>query len=113
MNYPIERPIRLEVTDAKTFQFGKGTVNVLFETEPVACGLFTLERDAVGSVDVHERAVELLWVIKGTLEYRVGDEIFRVEAGSGMVIPPKHPHTVRNAGEGEAQVLWVFVPNDH
>jgi mannose-6-phosphate isomerase-like protein (cupin superfamily) len=113
MNYPIDRPIKLEISEAKTFTFGQGRVNVLFESEPVACGLFTLEPNGVGSVDVHDRAVELLWVLKGAMEYTAGGETFLVEAGSGMAIPPKLAHTVRNAGEGEAQVLWMFVPNDH
>jgi mannose-6-phosphate isomerase-like protein (cupin superfamily) len=113
MNLPVDRPTRLEITEARTFYFGQGKVNVLFETEPVACGLFTLEPNGVGSLDVHERAVELLWVLKGAMEYKAGDETFLVAAGSGLAIPPKLAHTVRNAGEGEAQVLWMFVPNDH
>src|SRR3990172_1564806 len=109
----LEHPRRLEPTAEKTFYFGQGRVNVLFETEPVACGLFTLEKDAVGSLDVHERAVELLWVLRGTLEYQVGQDRFVADAGSGLARPPPHPHTARNVGEGEAQVFWAFVPNDH
>lgn len=113
MTIPLDHPLRLEATPDKTFYFGQGKVNVLFETEPVACGLFTLEKDGVGSVDVHDRAVELLWVIKGQVEYQLGQDRFLLEAGSGLAIPPQLPHTVRNVGPEEAQVFWAFVPNDH
>jgi unsaturated pyranuronate lyase len=54
----------------------------------------------------HEQAGMLL---KGKLEFTLGDETRMVEAGAMFIIPPNVPHTV-TAIDGPAIVLDVFSP---
>jgi mannose-6-phosphate isomerase-like protein (cupin superfamily) len=112
MKTSLEHAQLLEPNRGDSFFFGQGKVDVLLELKRVSCGLFSLEEGNVGSVDVHDQAIEIVWVLKGTIEYKVIDESFSLESGSGLAIPPRCPHTVRNVGIGEALVFWAFIPND-
>jgi quercetin dioxygenase-like cupin family protein len=56
--------------------------------------------------------VELVYVLEGTLELRVGARIFVVGAGDTVTYSPRDPHTWRNpSSTDEAVVLWFSVPN--
>jgi transcriptional regulator with XRE-family HTH domain len=56
--------------------------------------------------------VELVYVLQGTLELRVGARVFEVGAGDTVTYSPRDPHTWRNPSEtNEAVVLWFSVPN--
>lgn len=58
--------------------------------------------------------VELVYVLAGCLELRVGEETFDLEAGDTLTYSPRDPHTWRNpSADAEAVVLWVAVPNPY
>lgn len=49
---------------------------------------------------LHEHAVEeVLRVLSGTAEFRVGEELATIQAGGGVIIPAGEPHGFRNSGE--------------
>ena len=61
------------------------TATVLFELDPGA------------ELPVHtDSAEELLIILQGTGEARVGDETGRVEKGQVALVPPMAPHGLRN-----------------
>ena len=63
----------------------------------------------------HE-ADELIVVLKGTLEARLGDEVREVGPDHTLVIPPNVPHGFTIVGPGDAQILAFFPiadPFDH
>jgi transcriptional regulator with XRE-family HTH domain len=58
--------------------------------------------------------VELVYVLAGTLELRVGGRTLGLRAGDTFTYSPREPHSWRNpSAEDEVVVLWFSVPNPH
>jgi transcriptional regulator with XRE-family HTH domain len=58
--------------------------------------------------------VELVYVLRGSLELRVGEETHVLEEGDTLSYSPRDPHTWRNPSEtDEAVVLWTALPNPY
>lgn len=58
--------------------------------------------------------VELVYVLRGALELRVGEETHLLEEGDTFSYSPRDPHTWRNPSEtDEAVVLWTALPNPY
>lgn len=55
--------------------------------------------------------VEVAYVLAGTLELRVGEDVYVLESGRALTYSPRAPHTWRNPSEEDAVVLWITVPN--
>jgi quercetin dioxygenase-like cupin family protein len=73
------------------------TATVLFELDPGS------------KLNVHtDSAEELLIVLQGTAEGRVGDEVGLVGAGTVVLVPPMAPHGLRNVGDDVVRVLGTF-----
>ena len=73
------------------------TATVLFELDP-GCEL-----------GIHtDSAEELLIIVQGTAEARVGDEVGRLEAHQVALVPPMAPHGLRNIGNDVLRVFGTF-----
>jgi quercetin dioxygenase-like cupin family protein len=73
------------------------TATVLFELDPGA------------ELAVHtDSAEELLIIVQGTAEARVGDEVGRLEKHQVGLVPPMAPHGLRNIGDDVLRVLGTF-----
>ena len=73
------------------------TATVLFELDPGAeTGIHT------------DSAEELLIILQGTAEARVGDETGRLETHQVGLVPPMAPHGLRNVGDEILRVLGTF-----
>jgi quercetin dioxygenase-like cupin family protein len=73
------------------------TATVLFELDPGA------------ELAMHtDSAEELLIIVQGTAEARVGDEVGRLEAHQVGLVPPMVPHGLRNIGDEPLRVLGTF-----
>jgi quercetin dioxygenase-like cupin family protein len=73
------------------------TATVLFELDPGA------------ELAMHsDSAEELLIIVQGTAEARVGDEVGRLETHQVGLVPPMVPHGVRNIGDDVLRVLGTF-----
>jgi transcriptional regulator with XRE-family HTH domain len=58
--------------------------------------------------------VELVYVLKGSLELQVHDETFLLHAGDALTYPLREPHSWRNPSSAKpAHVLWVAAPNPY
>ncbi|HET8968218.1 MAG TPA: cupin domain-containing protein, partial [Gaiellaceae bacterium] len=70
---------------------------VLFELDPGA------------ELPVHtDSAEELLIVLQGEAEARVGDEVGRIGSHEVALVPPMAPHGLRNVGEEVLRVFGTF-----
>jgi transcriptional regulator with XRE-family HTH domain len=49
-------------------------------------------------------------VIRGVLELNVGGRNYRLEQGDCTTFPGRTPHTWRNPGDTEGEVIWVLAP---
>ena len=73
------------------------TATVLFELDPGA------------TLGVHtDSAEELLIILQGTAEARIGDEVGRLETNQVGLVPPMAPHGLRNIGDDVLRVLGTF-----
>jgi mannose-6-phosphate isomerase-like protein (cupin superfamily) len=73
------------------------TATVLFELDPGA------------ELAVHQdSAEELLIIVQGTAEARIGDEVGRLETHQVGLVPPMAPHGLRNVGEDVLRVFGTF-----
>lgn len=68
-------------------------------------------RGAVGApAHFHTRASELFFVIGGSLQVLVDDEVKILNEGDLLLVPPHTPHAFAAAPGAEADVLFVFTP---
>ena len=51
---------------------------------------------------------EMIVILEGTLEVRLGDQVHHVGADHTLVIPPNEPHAFTNLGPGSARILGFF-----
>ncbi len=73
------------------------TATVLFELDPGA------------ELPVHtDSAEELLVIVQGTAEARVGDEVGRLGRHGVALVPPMAPHGLRNVGDDVLRVFGTF-----
>ena len=76
-------------------------------TASTAAVLFEL--DPGHELGVHtDSAEELLVVVQGTAEARVGDEVGRLNTHQVALVPPMVSHGLRNVGEGVLRVFGTF-----
>jgi quercetin dioxygenase-like cupin family protein len=67
------------------------------------------ELDTGAELPVHtDSAEELLIVVQGTGEARVGDEVGRLETHQVALVPPMAPHGIRNVGDDVLRVFGTF-----
>ena len=59
----------------------------------------------------HKEHVDAFYVLEGTLEFIVGVETHRVEAGTAVAVPPGVVHGFTNAGPGRARYLNIHAPD--
>ncbi len=93
-------PIRPGLRVSFPFHSATGTAStatVLFELDPGA------------ELPVHrDSAEELLVVLQGEAEARVGDEVGRIGTHQVALVPPMAPHGLRNVGEDVLRVFGTF-----
>lgn len=59
---------------------------------------------------IHVRDDEFFYVLEGTFEIRIGDELHRIGPGGFAFIPHGTVHNFRNCGETTARLLAGFTP---
>jgi len=78
-----------------------GRYAVIEEVSPVGGG---------PPLHVHRDEDELVYVLRGELEFQLGEQRFRAKAGSTAFLPRDLPHTFRNVGTSPSKVLMVIIP---
>ncbi|MEO6357697.1 MAG: XRE family transcriptional regulator [Ferruginibacter sp.] len=72
--------------------------------------LLTLMPDAQRA-SVQTDAFEFKYILKGTVEYTIGEEVFLMEAGDSIFFDATEPHNPRNVGNTEAQLIVLYIFN--
>lgn len=57
-------------------------------------------------------ADELIVILEGTVEARLGDDVSNVGADHTLVIPPNTPHSFTSVGPGDARIMAFFPVNN-
>ena len=74
-------------------------------------GYSVLEPGAGAPLHAHKDVDEVFIVIEGTLDFRLGDERFKVEANHTIAIPAGVPHSFVAVGPGPVR-MYTFMPRN-
>jgi transcriptional regulator with XRE-family HTH domain len=58
----------------------------------------------------HQSDEECVVLLKGKLDFWVGDELYRMSAGDSLTFESRIPHRNHNPGPARAEVLWIMTP---
>jgi transcriptional regulator with XRE-family HTH domain len=58
----------------------------------------------------HNSDEECVIILRGKLDFWVGDEHYKLNTGDALTFESRLPHKNRNPGPGKTQVLWVMTP---
>lgn len=81
----------------------------LVGSQRLSVGLAWLSPGEIHLLHHHPHADEWYYIIRGSAEFTVGDELIRGEPGSALWIPSSTPHRIHNDGPTETlEFLWGF-----
>ena len=60
----------------------------------------------------HKTQEEVYFVLSGTLEFKLGDEVVEVPAGSAVRVAPETVRSVWNEGPADAEVIIISTRHD-
>ncbi|MBR2824067.1 MAG: helix-turn-helix transcriptional regulator [Clostridia bacterium] len=79
-----------------------------FVTYPEDASLRVWYSDVPWRYDLHQHsAVEILLTLEGHVDYQIGEQSYRVEAGEILIIPPEVLHGL-SMGENSSRLLFLF-----
>lgn len=58
----------------------------------------------------HDSDEECVVVLKGNLEFRVGEDEYLLAEGDSLLFESRIPHWNRNPGPSKAEVMWIITP---
>lgn len=58
----------------------------------------------------HDSDEECVLVLRGSLEFRIGDENYLLEEGDSLIFESRLEHWNHNPGPSKAEVLWISTP---
>ncbi len=61
-------------------------------------------------VQYHDKAGECTLVLKGTLEYHIGDKVYTLKEGDSIYVPPQTYHQLYNPGDEEMEAVTAISP---
>ncbi|OEJ36677.1 cupin domain-containing protein [Streptomyces agglomeratus] len=108
-------PVLTRAATAETTSDPSSVMTLLADCGTVGSSLTSYRsqfaKGAVGApAHFHTRASELFFVIGGSLQVLVDDEVKILDEGDLLLVPPRTPHAFAAAPGAEADVLFVFTP---
>ncbi|MGW4895797.1 cupin domain-containing protein [Kitasatospora sp. NPDC004240] len=115
MNEMTFAPILTRAADAETAADPSSVMTLLADSDATGGHLTSYRSSfaegAVGApAHFHTRAAEMFFVLGGSLQVLLGEELTVLEQGDFLLVPPRTPHAFAAAPGAEADVLFVFTP---
>ena len=116
MTYLDENPTLVRATEAELLDGDpNGTITLLADPDATGGRLTsnrsTFRNGADGAPPhYHNDSAELFFVISGSLQVLVGEQVTTLEEGDLLVVPPGVAHGFAAAPRADADVLFVFTP---
>lgn len=82
----------------------------IFNTDALQFGLYCLEPGQINARHKHPQNDEICYVVQGTGEVVIGDEIAAVQAGVFIHAPKAIEHEIRNTGTEQMLIIVVQSP---
>ncbi|GAA4426598.1 hypothetical protein GCM10023169_25550 [Georgenia halophila] len=77
-------------------------------SEVLTVGRCYIEPGQANPRHYHPNCDEVLYVLRGTIEHTVGDDVFAMRAGDVVSIPQGSLHNARNVGDDVAEFVITF-----
>ena len=108
------KKIHFEEIEGTHFPAGRRTRVIVGKESPLQAKGFVMGRVRIfpgGSIPAHGHFNEEIYhILSGTGEMQVGDETGAVRAGDTVYMDPDVPHTLRNTGDSDMEILFVYSP---
>jgi mannose-6-phosphate isomerase-like protein (cupin superfamily) len=78
----------------------------------LTCVIEVFEKNGKTPPNVHARANEMFFILRGEGIARCGNIVAPLKAGDAMLLRPGNTHVVENTGPGKLYTLTIQVPND-
>lgn len=78
----------------------------------LTCVIEIFEKNGKTPPNMHPRAHEMFFILKGEGIARCGDVVAPLKPGNALLLPPGNTHEIENTGPGKLYTLTVQVPND-
>lgn len=75
---------------------------------PMTFGIVEINAGQTNPLHVHPNCEELIYVLSGSCEHRIGDQTVVLEAGDLLRIPPGVPHTAKTSKKGPVRAVVVY-----
>ena len=86
---------------------------VLYTGKNLQLVLMTLQPGEEIGAEVHEDRDQFFRFEEGNGEVDIDDNTYRVEDGSGVIVPAGARHNVRNTGDGPLKLYTLYAPPEH
>ena len=86
---------------------------VLYTGQNLQLVLMTLQPGEEIGAEVHEDRDQFFRFEEGNGEVDIDDNTYRVEDGSGVVVPAGARHNVRNTGDAPLRLYTLYGPPEH
>jgi quercetin dioxygenase-like cupin family protein len=111
---PHFHPILTDVGNGASFTM-LGTTMRLIATGADSGGRFTVGEQITPPGwgpprHIHSREDEIFYILEGTYELHVGDELRTLSAGAFAILPRDVPHGFRNVASTPSRLLFVITP---
>jgi quercetin dioxygenase-like cupin family protein len=108
-------PVLLEPGEGQTIRSPLGGDLIVKLANGETGGSLTMFESTAGPgegppLHIHANEAEVVYVLEGTLRFKIGDEVVEVQAGGFAFVPRGLRHTWQNAGAEHARLLITFVP---
>ena len=80
----------------------------LGNAQGVTVGRVTIEAGKSNPRHSHTSCEEVLYLLRGTLEHTVGEQVVTLEAGDTLVVGAGVAHNATNVGEEQADMMVVY-----
>jgi len=106
-----ERPV-IEFAGPRRRQPGVSLERVIvpMRGQLLQADIHVLQPRAESLEQIRHAGEEVGYVIEGSFELRLGDEVHVLQAGDTFYFPSDVPHSYRNPGDRVARVLWINTP---
>jgi mannose-6-phosphate isomerase-like protein (cupin superfamily) len=105
----------LSLVEGRTYPAGRRTQNLVGGASPIQAqgfcmGYVTLEAGG-GQVPWHDHPQEeVYFIVRGTAEACLGEELRVVSTGQALYVPPRTFHQLTNLGEEPLILLYAYSP---
>jgi len=80
-------------------------------SKEIFLSMHIIKTNSGAPLHIHENE-EIIFVIKGSIEAKIGRELINIKKGQIVLIPQKTEHSLKNLNKKEAKIAIIFATNN-